>query len=513
MGTATQRTMSKSATKSKRRLVTKKKADTKLKRVGKATIRNALVADLKAQSGRTDIEFAKSSDVANRAKDSVPIEQRAGYPVRRAKGSVDPKNWVTEKGVKVHVDFKRHAWLPDDWGQGVKITIPTAHSTGTSGGTYTVIIAPDGKIFYHRVEAEKYAGYKFSLKLGFNGQVRLAKLQGEQQIQLARMAIKDSQEGNASRLIGTDPDERLFKVLSPTERKHLVAKDKFHFAIVSARRATSVSGIADIFTVQTQLLQAGVTPTWYVDQASLKDYQKLGLKAVVGGKLTAARNKALRDANKAGKVCVQVSDDISAWEYRDGKQAKVREFDAMNKAFAATTRIIASPVAAARFILAKMRGAEGAVKPKLGGVYMLSSCSAAMCGDMFQRQHFIIGDFFVVDVGSTVLFDEEMTLKEDYDFSCAHIKKFGSVLRCNRMTLNVKHYDNAGGACTNRDKKGHEEHRNIAILSRKWPRVFSPNPKRKGEVIMRWKRDDGTMDDADYGGLDTLTKKKRARTA
>merc|ERR1712232_339546 len=328
------------------------------------------------------------------------------------------------------------------------------------------------------------------------------------------MAIRERSEGKSAQLIGTDPDDRLFQVLSPAERKHLVAKDKFHFAVVSARRATSVSGIADIFTVQTQLLEAGVTPTWYVDEDSLKDYQKLGLKAVVGGKLTAARNKALRDASKAKKICVQVSDDISAWEYRDGKQAKVRDFDALNKAFAATKRLIVSPVAAARFILAKMRGAEGAQKPKLGGVYMLGSCSAAMCGDMFQRQHFVIGDFFVVDVGSTVRFDEEMTLKEDYDFACAHIKKHGSVMRCNRMTLNVKHYDNGGGACSNRDKKGREEKRNIAILNRKWPSVFTANWKRKGEVIMRWKRDDGTQGDADDDGEEVRPPKaKRARSA
>jgi hypothetical protein len=125
--------------------VVTKGSSTKLSRVSKHTIRSALVAGLKAQSGRKDIKFDKSADVATRAMDSVAIEQRAGYPVKRAKGSTDPKDWETEKGVKVHVDFKRHAWLPDDWGQGVKITIPTAHSTGTSGGTYTVIIAPDGK--------------------------------------------------------------------------------------------------------------------------------------------------------------------------------------------------------------------------------------------------------------------------------------------------------------------------------------------------------------------------------
>merc|ERR1712050_398481 len=249
--------------------------------------------------------------------------------------------------------------------------------------------------------------------------------------------------------------------------------------------------------VQTQLVEAGTTPTWYVDQESLQDYQALGLKAVVGGKLTEARNKALQDARKLGKVCVQVSDDISAWEYREGKPAKERSDDANNAAHAAARRYIITPVAAAKFITAKMRSADDP-KPKLGGVYMLGSCARAFSADPFGRHHFILGDFFVVDLHSKVNFDPQMKLKEDYDFCCAHIKAHGSVMRCNRMTLNVKHYDNGGGACTNRDKKGAEEKRNIAILSKKWPNVFTDNGKRKNEVIMRWrdaKGDDGDDDE------------------
>jgi len=190
------------------------------------------------------------------------------------------------------------------------------------------------------------------------------------------------------------------------------------------------------------------------------------------------------------KVCVQSSDDISAWEYRGGKQAAVRTDDAMNSAFEASTRYIVSPVAAARFLLAKMRGAPEAKKPKLGGVYMLGSCSRTFAGkSQVARSHFILGDFFVVDHGSKCTFDANMKLKEDYDFTCSHLKENGSVVRCNRMTLAVKHYSNSGGAVATRDKKGVEERRNIAILQRKWPRVFSSNPKRKNEVIMRWKKD------------------------
>lgn len=82
-----------------------------------------------------------------------------------------------------------------------------------------------------------------------------------------------------------------------------------------------------------------------------------------------------------------------------------------------------------------------------------------------------------------------MTLKEDYDFTCSHLKENGSVMRCNRLTLVVKHYSNSGGAVATRDKKGVEERKNIAILKRKWPRVFHDNPKRKNEVVMRWKKD------------------------
>merc|ERR1712032_1809296 len=187
-----------------------------------------------------------------------------------------------------------------------------------------------------------------------------------------------------------------------------------------------------------------------------------------------------------GKACVQLSDDISAWEYRHGQMAKSRDDDSVNAAWKAAKQFILSPVTAARFMLAKMRAAPGDQKPQLGGVYMLRSCARTFASDEISRKHFCLGDFFVVD-NSTVRFDDKMTLKEDYDFTCAHIREHGSVMRFNRMTLNVKHYANLGGACTNRDSKGQEERKNIDILNSKWPGCFMPNPKRKNEVILRWK--------------------------
>lgn len=469
-------------------------------RIHKGTLRGALIKSLKKQSGRKDLDFKEASAIAARTQHLVPIEERGGYPVKRLKGSVDPKNWVSCHGDKVEVDLGRAKWLPDEWGQGIKITHKNGRSEGKKDwggrGLLTSFVAPDGKVFFHQHCAEQYAGKKFTAALGFNGQIRLARLQAAQAVQLARAQIKENKANPASfEMIGVDPDSSLFSLLSAHEKRYLPKKDELHFCVISARRATKMPGLSDIMMVQSQLQEAGAEPTWYVDEESVKDYRALSLKVVKGGKLTEARNKALRDARRSGKACVQISDDISAWEYRDGRNANERTDTAKNAAHAAARRIIVSPVAAARFILAKMRGADYP-QPKLGGVYMLGSCARTFSGQAFSRHNFILGDFFVVD-GGNVTFDEEMRLKEDYDFTCSHIRSYGSVMRCNRMTLNVKHYDNSGGACTTRDKKGREERRNIKILQNKWPGVFQLNPKRRNEVIMRWKKADNDAIDAE----------------
>merc|ERR1740121_802654 len=80
-----------------------------------------------------------------------------------------------------------------------------------------------------------------------------------------------------------------------------------------------------------------------------------------------------------------------------------------------------------------------------------------------------------------------MTLKEDYDYTASHISTHGSILRCNRLILRVKHSTNAGGAVSARDAAGQKEQQNIAILQRKWPGVFHLNGRRNHAVVMCWK--------------------------
>jgi len=285
---------------------------------------------------------------------------------------------------------------------------------------------------------------------------------------------------------GAEAENLLFQCLNEKERACLPDATEFHFCVISARRTQTAEGRKDVLNVQSQLVAAGATPCWYVDAASLEGYKELGLNAVVGGKLIPARNMALEDASKLGKACVQVSDDIARWDfYRGDSEGRHKVLAEANAAYKRAEQYQISPVSAARFLLAKMRGTTDGPQPQLGGVYPLRNVGQAFAATTYHRKHFILGDFFVVDK-STVRFDTRMSLKEDYDFTCSHLKEHGAVLRCNRMIIQAKHETNAGGACSIRDPDGERERYNINILQQKWPGVFTAHPTRSNQVVLRW---------------------------
>lgn len=260
-------------------------------------------------------------------------------------------------------------------------------------------------------------------------------------------------------------------------------------------------GVKDILATEKKFKAAGVTPCWYVDAESLEGYRALGLDAKVGGKLIPARNMALDDSERLGKACVQVSDDIEKLLYirpQGGwtRKLKLREANAVAKV---ASRYQVSPVATARFLLAKIRGAASCapdsaqanwvpttMSPKLGGILPHSNTGIALEAWPYGYDSFILGDFFVSEK-SPCRFDTRMTLKEDYDLTCAHLHTHGSVVRFNHIMIHAKHETNAGGACTVRDSQGERERENIRILREKWPGAFADNPDRPNQVKMKWK--------------------------
>jgi len=284
-------------------------------------------------------------------------------------------------------------------------------------------------------------------------------------------------------ITGPEADRLLFEGLSAEEKALIPSVNEIHFTVVSGFRTRSVEGITDILRIQKLYNDAGVVPTWYVDNECPEEYRKLGLQVVKAGKLIPSRNKALEEAFAVGKACVQTSDDIGSW-HLVCDSTRYHTDDGANAAFKRSDKLLVSPVAAARYMLAKMRARGN--QCKLGGVYPLSNGGRAMRAEAVHQQHFILGDFFASEV-SDIRFDERLTLKEDYDYTASHLQKYGEVLRCNRLIITAKHETNAGGACDARDAEGTKERYNIAILKEKWGTAIADHPTRANQIVLRGK--------------------------
>ena len=72
-------------------------------------------------------------------------------------------------------------------------------------------------------------------------------------------------------------DDVLMRTLNQEKRMHIRPLKDFFFAVISARRAYTTTGIRDIQLVQTALCVDGVSPKWYVDAPSLNHYKNLQL--------------------------------------------------------------------------------------------------------------------------------------------------------------------------------------------------------------------------------------------
>lgn len=230
-------------------------------------------------------------------------------------------------------------------------------------------------------------------------------------------------------------------------------------AIISAGRAANVP------TMEAVVGRA----TWYVPEAEVADYIAAGAVSVRpdGGGLCAARNVALNDAFERGMWCLELSDDMTrvqkpVWSKAKGKHiAADLSFDD-----------------ALRTVVDAMRG-TGA---KLGGVAPTNNPFFFNPKRPVHTEAFIVGDFIVV-APSEPRFDEEMTLKEDYDFTLQHLKLYGRVARANAVLVTFKHRSNPGGAVAVRTAE--LEQANIDHLRAKWGDVIADNPKRPNEILLR----------------------------
>lgn len=272
---------------------------------------------------------------------------------------------------------------------------------------------------------------------------------------------------------------------STNQYPDLKALTQLYFAIISCGRP------ANVVAMEGKL--EGCDPTWIVGAGEADAYRAAGATRVVeGGGLCASRNLALKLAQEAGKPCVQISDDIDrisfASSQHDGPNwTKPGSLQVANQRAKEATTAACALGLCARYVDAQTRASGPA---KLGGTYPCGNPGQALGGPVVGAEHFIVGDFIVVQPDA-IRFDEAMTLKEDYDFTCQHIYKHGRVARCNRLLILAQHYVNAGGAVAVRNTA--REAANIKHLRTKWPGVFLGSPRGPSEVRLIWAKRDCTL--------------------
>ena len=189
-------------------------------------------------------------------------------------------------------------------------------------------------------------------------------------------------------------------------------------------------------------------------------YEQNGCKNVYNtGNLMDSRNFALEHSFKNNNICVQLSDDIK----------KVTT----NKNFV-KKRLVPLDEAIEDIV--------GRFK-KINGVYLMGvppTDNFFFANKIVVENKFCIGDMLFIKPNE-LRFDNQLTLKEDYDYTLQHIQK-GKVLRYQKYLFTFQHYSNKGGAVDIRNDK--EEQKNIMILKSKWGDKVKLNTKRKNEILI-----------------------------
>ena len=202
---------------------------------------------------------------------------------------------------------------------------------------------------------------------------------------------------------------------------------------------------------------------WCVGIGEKQDYINHGAERVeeTGG-LCQSRNWALVNAYTRDIACVQVSDDLKGLKLviepgkKETRPIKITE--------------------AIELMIERMR--------THGGRYAgcAPTANAFFTNRRLSEKHFIVGDFITVMPGE-LRFDENLRLKEDYDFTVQHLKTYGKVARCDDILATFLHRTNSGGAVDYRTSAREQEA--IAYLKTKHPGWFVANPRRKDEILLK----------------------------
>lgn len=209
----------------------------------------------------------------------------------------------------------------------------------------------------------------------------------------------------------------------------------------------------------------GIPHQWVVPAGQEGDYEYAGAPSVTGVHSTQdthQRNHALRIAGPL-RYCIQIDDDLRALHFVIPSQAKrpctmQEAIDLLIKA-------------------CEVNDAYYAGVAPTDNAYFTRS--------MFNLSGFIRSALTAYRPGSGLFYDDQFPLKGDYDLTLQHLTKFGKVARVDSLLASFRYGQGSGGCVAYRTPALEQEV--IEKLMAKWPDNINPNPKRPGEVRLRWR--------------------------
>lgn len=217
----------------------------------------------------------------------------------------------------------------------------------------------------------------------------------------------------------------------------------------------------------------GNKATYYVPSKELAAYRRKGINAVgmdiVDENVTKKRN-AILSLFKMGEKVLFLDDDIKYFVCKLGEKViKIDTYDRISG------------------ILDDCFSFLEEQKLKLFSFYCTSNPFFLKKG--FARRSLCVSQVFGVIV-SHLRFDERLTLKEDFDFSCQNLAAFGGVCRFNFIAPVAKKNGGSGGCSLyrNADRIGES----VKYLLKKWPE-FLVMHKTKNDVYFKDKVKNGVL--------------------
>ncbi|AOR28744.1 hypothetical protein FORMB_17050 [Formosa sp. Hel1_33_131] len=196
--------------------------------------------------------------------------------------------------------------------------------------------------------------------------------------------------------------------------------------------------------------------TFIVGTGEKEAYKKQGfINVIEGGSLIDSRNKALQLGDEQNKITLQLSDDCGKC-FIKSQEGNIHDvIDYIYKWFSTSELELTG------------------IGPVFNKFYQKNTITSG----------FIIGDFTMTKPNTGIRYDNNLRLKEDYDFTLQYLKKYGRTAKHNYIICDFKHYSNKGGAVAYRNDELEKE--TVNYLLKKWNGALALNPKRENEILLK----------------------------